>query len=668
MSRVKVMALCIVMCLVAEGSLAEAPKTLRIPTLSVSPDGTGNLVVLQVVFSRDRRSTSPLRVGIVEDEPSGAGQMLRASVWQAAMVAALEQRDPLSGATILVYCPGALDGESAGGVMCLAIMTALNGRTLPADFAFTGSILPDGTIGRVARIPEKMKAAAKKGVKRIIVPAFLRFEEGADGKMVDLKRLAEALGMEFIQAGHIKEAYRLVHRIPREAKVPIGREMLELPKATEDLLKQDYRRLLAEGDKIYAGISTGTRKLGMVGLPASLCADQRKKAEVAFRSGKLLLAREHAIFWTFAVRAWQATDSFFETLDKKGMSARREQMITEAEMLIASHSVDSFLAWRSPVVNSKNSPVINSRIIRDTNGRNAPDTTTQFLIHEYDIALLRGYAAQLERLAQDFHIRGNVEGIDAQLQYTMLMAEMRSRASQILILQTGSYIIKQRTDDVMRYGKRFPKAARRKDAHQVEQLLFSALMATDNLFRVCVVRPIADEEGISVDAALREMVDVDSALVGLLPGLDIARSLHRGTKDDAFPVSASAAAQTYSLWLADVSAAYTRWTELDANVTDEGELKYGRTDVLEYLLRTARENALTSIADCRRLGIPCLSPILSLERADMERDGDDADKTDVLAAYWAASLQAKTLALLFGERVLVTSDAVQSVPEKSAPR
>ena len=109
----------------------------------------------------------------------------------AALIAGLARDDDLSGLRITVQIPGAVDGPSAGGVICLGILSALEGRPLPKDFAFTGTILPDGTIGQVGGIVHKMQAAHDGDCKRVIVPDFLRLQEDMNThKSVDLRRLA----------------------------------------------------------------------------------------------------------------------------------------------------------------------------------------------------------------------------------------------------------------------------------------------------------------------------------------------------------------------------------------------------------------------------------------------------------------------------------------------
>lgn len=71
-----------------------------------------------------------------------------------------------------------IGGPSAGGIMTLALTTALHNLVHPEDpwhldptVAGTGTINPDGTIGPVGGIPAKAEGAAAAGIKTFLYPA-----------------------------------------------------------------------------------------------------------------------------------------------------------------------------------------------------------------------------------------------------------------------------------------------------------------------------------------------------------------------------------------------------------------------------------------------------------------------------------------------------------------
>ena len=152
-----------------------------IPVLTVKSDGrgvvsgSGRLQKCPFSFFETTNAT-PVRVSIMEDVPSGAGNSMRASVWLAVTTAALALNCDLSGETINFETSGYVDGPSAGGMLCLAVMSAIEGRSFPDDFAMTGTIMADGTIGAVGGVAEKIRAASLAGVKRMCIPSSVRMD------------------------------------------------------------------------------------------------------------------------------------------------------------------------------------------------------------------------------------------------------------------------------------------------------------------------------------------------------------------------------------------------------------------------------------------------------------------------------------------------------------
>jgi len=63
-----------------------------------------------------------------------------------------------------------VEGPSAGAALTIATIAALENRQLNPDIMITGSINPDGSIGRVGGLEGKMEAARSVGAKVLLVP------------------------------------------------------------------------------------------------------------------------------------------------------------------------------------------------------------------------------------------------------------------------------------------------------------------------------------------------------------------------------------------------------------------------------------------------------------------------------------------------------------------
>ena len=73
---------------------------------------------------------------------------------------------------VRIHFPGGMpvDGPSAGAAMAAAAVSALTGRPADGEAAVTGEIGLTGVIRPVGGVPEKIEAARRAGLRRVIVP------------------------------------------------------------------------------------------------------------------------------------------------------------------------------------------------------------------------------------------------------------------------------------------------------------------------------------------------------------------------------------------------------------------------------------------------------------------------------------------------------------------
>ena len=103
------------------------------------------------------------------------------------------------------YAPTSTDGPSAGAAMAVGFLAVLKGDTVQRGIALTGTIEPDGRIGAVGAIPDKIRAAAREGYRTILIPQG----QSSDPRW-NLAGLAMNLNVSVKEVATIDDAYELM--------------------------------------------------------------------------------------------------------------------------------------------------------------------------------------------------------------------------------------------------------------------------------------------------------------------------------------------------------------------------------------------------------------------------------------------------------------------------
>lgn len=103
------------------------------------------------------------------------------------------------------YAPVSSDGPSAGAVMTVGFLALLRGDAIHRGIALTGTLQPDGRIGPVGAIPDKIRAAAREGYRTILIPQG----QLAEPKW-NLAGLAMELHLTVREVGTVDDAYELM--------------------------------------------------------------------------------------------------------------------------------------------------------------------------------------------------------------------------------------------------------------------------------------------------------------------------------------------------------------------------------------------------------------------------------------------------------------------------
>ncbi len=137
----------------------------------------------------------------------------RSYVWSHAAALGIDPAKFLNAGLHIHVPAGAIpkDGPSAGVTMTTALASLYSGRPARSDTAMTGEVTLTGLVLPIGGVKEKVLAARRAGIKRVILPR---------GNQKDLRDLPEEVRkeMEFIFAERVEDV--LAEMLPGLVRVP----------------------------------------------------------------------------------------------------------------------------------------------------------------------------------------------------------------------------------------------------------------------------------------------------------------------------------------------------------------------------------------------------------------------------------------------------------------
>jgi hypothetical protein len=604
------------------------------PVLSViEQDGQweGRWQHVSLRFERSEDRKAPLRIAVGEDTAVGAGSVIRASLWQAAIVAALLRNDTLQGAQATFTLSGATDGASAGGVCCLALLSALDQRPLPTDFAFTGSILPDGTIGRVGGLPQKIAAAKQAGVQRVLVPEYCRYElDRASGQSIDIKQRCLELGLEYLPVTSIEQAYALVHHLPSSAPEITDKHLAAFSEQEEAILLAEVHRLTQEADQQLAQLTkAGSLRLETLAPDA---VKLRSEIDHSLSAGRIAPAYQAALQWSC-------------------LQALLAQLQQEAS---AQADSQDMLKWFDRQIAKSIAPVpLPEELAQHVDGAQTP-LSIQLL---FPCSFRPGVSFRLRQLQSDLEnhsqkIRNIPQASlpeDKSREMLLFEAAIYQKSTSWLTCESASFDVKQRLVLANTLSKAEPSPFVSPERVQATELLFEqALNASQKTFFESVLTP--NSAGSDPEEVFVLLEHTDPLVLELEIAYEDAVHLREASKGQSTAQSDALlllSAQCQLKAMVYFWAATVRWAELEPLLDEEGAVQdHGQRELLNQLIERARNKALASIVACRRRGIPCPGVVAAYQQA-LSLDADrQADGVEVLASYWLASLEGQLLTLI----------------------
>ncbi len=631
--------------------------SLNLPVLTVQNRLSGKTVSkcsflpMAVSVSEDR---SPLRISFSDDTPNGSGTTIRNSLWTAALVAALQNESPLQGVRISLDFKGDVDGPSAGAVMCLGILSALAGREFPDDFAMTGTILPDGTVGLVGDVPEKLKAAAANTrIKRVAIPAFQRFAKEEGGKWVDLFALGRELGLELYPVESIGDAYSFLHRekavrpvIP--SALSVVRESAAFEAGAAEVFKS---RDLALNERI-AGLSSND--LHRIAHEFEWARIDPREAERRFEEGAIfdalnLISLSDA-YLTASLKSWEFYLDYQERFKKEADDAKKAPRGTEEMLEWPIEKQLAFVDGFRKEVSDYCEVALGWRGVEDDKPKGEKPESEELWFGLVPEAGASDIEAQLPSIVEDAKTEGR---------YRHMVKQTLNRPDQKKALQDGDCDIYASIDHEReklfvlmseKYrspgfkGVPIPAMNAGQEVSSTLKMFRKAWSIADGMIESEVVGPMANNASVHSEAARDHLIENDWRFAAY----DVAKrwgklllSLYDETVNAGGSFKNPSYTESNLLFICVDLFAEAAAQVLSLNKETEN------ASFAVFVTDRARTSALLGMEACRKAGIPCFGSVLAFQKAERGRIERSETVTQTLADYWRASMSAKALLMAF---------------------
>ncbi len=171
--------------------------TIKAPVLWAGANSQGQVDsgIENATVSVTNVGTSGFSIDLASVKAKAAGpQWLAASASAAAVATLLSGSDP-SNISLSFTITGQIDGPSGGAMLTVASLAAIRGLKLAEKTTMTGTISPDGSVGRVGEIPAKLRGAAKAGYKTVLLPTSNLVASG-EASTSDMTEFGRTLGLD----------------------------------------------------------------------------------------------------------------------------------------------------------------------------------------------------------------------------------------------------------------------------------------------------------------------------------------------------------------------------------------------------------------------------------------------------------------------------------------
>ena len=575
-------------------------------------DGTAHTMTVSV-----RRKEEPgLRVGIFNSEVEGTGPMWRASAWSAVTFASLLLGvNPDHFEFSFDAGGGRIDGPSAGALTTVAVLAALLGDEVRDDAAMTGTINPDGTIGPVGGIPQKIMGAKKKGKTLVLIPAGQRYDYDQNlQENVDVVEKGKKEGITVREVGDIFEAYEILTGKP--LPYPSEPGSIAMPARAYEKMRSYTGEYLARYHKAVETLHSLSKE-AQEGREPEDGHEQARLAQQAIEQGLGALALQ---------RAWEAA-----------WDAESNLQAAQLDAAYAEHGLDGVINMVKASMASRADFDAAVQKLKAENPRSATETVA--LMNAWsDLAIALGYKSRGDELVRYVIDKRKKLSEDAMLD-TLYEAAYDYYVASI-------YLDAARIDADYGYGFGSAPPPDEDRMAVMADLMRHAADANMALFDSIIVDALAEKEGVSTQKAKAWLMEHNEDYAAAM----YARAGVNILWDEVWE-EPERSQMIYGCSLAawgNAAMLIAKYYSLGARKNQDGEIVAFRHEraldnMLDLSVERTRE-ALQTVAQ-----EDPTTPLFYAEVGKMWQHGSPEEQINSLYYEWQATLFAQTLAYFTGE-------------------
>ncbi len=329
----------------------------------------------------------------------------RSTAWAAGAQAMLNSGLDPRGRALRIDVDESIGGPSAGAIIAAASEAALLDGTLRSGITATGTVLPDGAVGPVSGIPDKLRGAQEADLTEVLIPAGQT--ESADvalGTTVNTQEYGQSLGLTVEPAANVQQVLEAVGEglstRPIAAPAPPDAQLDDLTAAA---VRASLERMASPAFAVSPA-PPGLPQERADSLSAAV-ADARTRAPELLAAGRPVEALVLAGTTERAVAAWNGGAAAAAELDARGVAAATSQvsaLATEVERTATSQRAQ---AAASAVTTDEGYPSLADALGWATDAiTTARVTRTAVDSAEQTPSTLAGHAADLAQVTYDTRV------------------------------------------------------------------------------------------------------------------------------------------------------------------------------------------------------------------------------------------------------------------------